>query len=284
MPGAAFMCETDGFNRPIEFEPESTPPKNFDRPIESAAPPGASDPTRETYRGWSDAYDFFNVTLFGGELPPCLITYQRSRKFYGYFAGDRFVDTDLRSSTAHIVDEIAINPAFLREQLTEHALSVLAHEMAHLKRHRMIQPPPTPGYHDKQWAAIMVDIGLIPSTTGEPGGKTTGQKVRHYVIVGGRFSLAAQELLRRGFKIRYLDREQPSPDREQPPAPNGDTETRIGGDNRRALRRARSNASKTPFSCIDCKPPENFWGKPGSDWICGRCNTRAVPSSPGGAK
>ena len=95
------MCETDGFNRPIEFEPESTPPENFDRPIESAAPPGASDPTRETYLGWSDAYDFFNVTLFGGELPPCLITYQRGRKFYGYFAGDRFIDSSALINRPH---------------------------------------------------------------------------------------------------------------------------------------------------------------------------------------
>ena len=274
------MCETDGFNRPIEFEPESTPPENFDRPIEFAAPPGASDPTRETYLGWSDAYDFLNAELFGGELPPCLITYQRGRKFYGYFAGDRFTDI-LRSSTARI-DEIAINPFYLREELTEHALSTLVHEMAHLKRHRLIEPRPTPGYHDQQWAATMIDVGLIPSTTGEPGGKTTGQKVGHYVIVGGRFSLAAQELIRRGFKIRYIDREQPSPDREQPPAPNGGTEPRTGGDNRLALRRARSKASKTPFSCVNCKPPQNFWGKPGANWICGNCNTRALPTD--GAK
>jgi hypothetical protein len=276
------MGEADGFDRPIEFEPEDTEPNNLDRPIESAAPGAPGDPTRETYLGWSYAYDFFNVTLFGAELPPCLITYQRSRKFYGYFAGDRFVDV-LRSSTTRI-DEIAINPFYLREQLTEHALSTLVHEMAHLKRHRLIEPRPTPGYHDRQWAAIMIDVGLIPSTTGEPGGKTTGQKVGHYVVVGGRFSLAAQELLRHGFKIRYLDYEQPHPDREQPPAPNGDTETRTRGDDRRALRRARSKASKTPFSCINCKPPEQFWAKPGANWICGKCNTRAMPSSPGGAK
>jgi hypothetical protein len=276
------MCEADGFDRPIEVEPENAPPKNLDRPIEFTAPEAASNPTRETYIGWSAAYDFFNTALFGGELPPCLITYQRSRKFYGYFAGDRFIDTDLRSSTARI-DEIAINPFYLREQLTEHALSTLVHEMAHLKRHRLIEPRPTPGYHDKQWAAIMIDIGLIPSTTGEPGGKTTGQKVGHYVIVGGRFSLAAQELLRRGFKIRYLDHEQPHPDRKQPPAPNGG-ETRTFGDDRLALRRARSKASKTPFSCVNCKPPQKFWGKPGAHWICGNCNTRALPFPVSGAK
>jgi hypothetical protein len=86
------MSELERLNRPIEFAPEVAGPKNFDRPIESAAPGAANDPTRETYLSWSDAYDFFNAELFGGELPQCLITYQRSRKFYGYFAGDRFVD------------------------------------------------------------------------------------------------------------------------------------------------------------------------------------------------
>ena len=260
------MCEAHGFNRPTQTEP-SERPKNFDRPIESPAPEATTDPTRETYLGWGDAYDFFNGELFGGELPPCLITYQRSRKSYGYFAGDQFVDlkllpdferllTSLKSATAGI-DEIAINPAHLHERPVEQALATLVHEMAHLKRYRLIKPRPTPGYHDRTWARIMFQVGLMPSTTGEPGEKTTGQKVSHYIIPGGRFDIAAQELLRRGFTIRYLECEQEN--------------------NELALRRERSKASKTHFSCVNCRPTQNAWAKPGAHLICGDCNTPMLP-------
>jgi hypothetical protein len=42
--------------------------------------------------------------------------------------------------------------------------------------------PPRRSYHDRQWAATMKEIGLRPSTTGEPGGKETGQSVTHYIL------------------------------------------------------------------------------------------------------
>ena len=46
-----------------------------------------TDPTRTTYQGLTEAYDFFNARLFGGRLPRCLITMQRQKAAYGYFAG-----------------------------------------------------------------------------------------------------------------------------------------------------------------------------------------------------
>ena len=39
--------------------------------------------------------------------------------------------------------------------------------------------PPIRCYQGRQWAAKMKEIGLQPSTTGEPGGKGTGQSVTH---------------------------------------------------------------------------------------------------------
>ena len=268
------MGEADGFNRRIETELEHTPPRNFDRPIESLAPSATPDPTRETYLGWAYAGDFYNVELFGGELPPFLITYQRSRKSYGYFAGDQFVDlnlvpdfarllSSLKSATAGI-DEIAINSTHLHERPVEQTLATLVHEMAHLKRYRLIKPRPTPGYHDKKWARIMLEVGLMPSVTGEPGEKTTGQKVSHYIIPGGRFEIATHELLRRGFTIRYLEFEQEN--------------------NNLTLRRERSKASKSRFSCVNCQPAQNAWAKPGAHLICGDCNTPMLPLPAGGVK
>jgi len=40
-----------------------------------------ANPTAKTYAALNRAFDFFNDRLFGGELPPCLVTLQ------GSFAG-----------------------------------------------------------------------------------------------------------------------------------------------------------------------------------------------------
>ena len=42
-----------------------------------------TDPTRTTYQGLTEAYDFFNERLFAGRLPRCLITMQRQKGAYG---------------------------------------------------------------------------------------------------------------------------------------------------------------------------------------------------------
>jgi hypothetical protein len=54
------------------------------------------------------------------------------------------------------------------------------------------------GYHNKEWAVKMRAIGLIPTHTGEPGGKETGQKVTHAIAPGGRFKRACSAFLASG--------------------------------------------------------------------------------------
>lgn len=52
----------------------------------------------------------------------------------------------------------------------------------------------------------MESIGLMPSDTGKPGGKKTGQSMADYVIPGGKFYQATQRLLASGFIVSWLDR------------------------------------------------------------------------------
>ena len=40
----------------------------------------------------------------------------------------------------------------------------------------------------------MIDIGLIPSATGLPGGKRTGQGIKHYIEPNGRFEQAFRKM------------------------------------------------------------------------------------------
>ncbi len=82
-------------------------------------------PTKQTAAELQKAYDFFNRTLFGKKLPPCLITLQRQRRSYGYFSGDRWTTEE-----GELTDEIALNAAHFIDRYLEETLSTLVHEIS----------------------------------------------------------------------------------------------------------------------------------------------------------
>src|SRR3970282_209027 len=148
--------------------------------------------TEVTYGALQSAYDHYNHTLFEDRLPQCLITLQRQKGAAGYYALDRFAD-----KAGVNVDEIALNPeGFNREPKA--VLSTLVHEMTHLQQAHFGNPP-RKGYDNKAWGVLMEATGLIPSATGVEGGKKTGQSMSHYILAGGAFELATEELLAGGF-------------------------------------------------------------------------------------
>jgi predicted SprT family Zn-dependent metalloprotease len=203
------------------------------------------NPTQRTYKTLDDAYRFFNARLFGGKLPSCLITMQRSAKSYGYFAGGRFGSMDGKEVT----DEIALNPSHFRSRTTEQSLSTLVHEMAHLEQHHFGKPGRT-GYHNKEWARMMRSVGLIPSDTGEPGGREVGQKVSHYIETYGGFHRACMELVSSGFDPLYVE---------------------LWSESDKAKRKKKA-ASKTRYTCPTCGV--NAWAKPQTALICGDCEEK----------
>jgi predicted RNA-binding Zn-ribbon protein involved in translation (DUF1610 family) len=145
-------------------------------------------PTEHAYPALQAAYDFFNKRFFGGRLPGCLITMQRRRGANGYFAFERFQGGD-----GKLWDEIAMNPMHFRNRSHNLVLSTLNHEMAHQWQHHEGHPSRRL-YHNQQWGDRMEAMGLMPSTTGQPGGRRTGQRVTHYIIPGGPFERALAEL------------------------------------------------------------------------------------------
>lgn len=158
------------------------------------------NPTEENYSELSEAYDLFNDKLFDGELPGCLITLQRKKRSMGYFSPERFVNRD-----GIKVDEIALNPSYFATRPVEDVLSTLAHEMCHQRRFRRGETPRR-CYHDRGWSAKMEEIGLIPSNTGAPGGKKTGEQMSHYIDASGKFIKVCKELLGSSFGIVWFDR------------------------------------------------------------------------------
>ncbi len=150
--------------------------------------------TLKEYQGFQRAYDFFNRELFADTLPQVLVTLQRHANTRGYFSPERF-NGRIERQTVH---ELALNPDTFTGRTDAMILSTLTHEMAHVWQETYGEPSRR-GYHNRQWASKMCEIGLQPTTTGEEGGKETGQAVTHYIIPEGRFVRAYAKLSATGF-------------------------------------------------------------------------------------
>jgi len=205
----------------------------------------------EQYQLLDSAYKLFNQKLFSNKLPQCVIVLHRKKNARGYFHAERYVDRESvkiakKKDQIKSYDELAMNPDdFDRPDIT--ILSTLAHEMAHVWRHRCADKEPSRGsYHDKLWGRKMEEIGLMPSSTGKEGGKKTGQKVTHYIIQHGKYETVCLNFLKnKSIKLSSFQLSSAS---------------------------SNSNRNKIKYSCPSCDL--NIWGKPGINIQCGECNER----------
>ena len=161
----------------------------------------STSPTQQIYSDVESAYQWFNHRLFDSRLPNCILTFQRHPKTMGYVSANRWVN---RSGTekAH---ELAINPEYLIGSTIEEVFQTLVHEQCHIWQ-VCYGSPSRRGYHNREWAIKMADIGLVPSSTGKPGGKRTGERMSDYILAGGALDTAIQDLLASGFALEWLDR------------------------------------------------------------------------------
>lgn len=194
--------------------------------------------TLDEYGAFDQAYAWFNRDLFGGSLPGCLITLQRKNGARGYFSSERFHHRVAEAAT----DEIALNPDNFIGRTDKEILSTLVHEMVHLWQYRYGEPSRA-RYHNAEWAKKMEALGLMPSSTGEPGGKKTGQAMTHYILTGGLYDVSADALLSSGLRLRWQSKQM------------------VGG--------SRAAKSKVKYTCPNCG--QNAWAKPGANLLCGEC-------------
>lgn len=158
--------------------------------------------TERAYSELQEAFDFYNQRLFDGKLPDCLITFQRGKNTMGYFSHKRFVAAD---GSGIIIDEIALNPEYFPAYPLIEVMQTLVHEQCHMWQFHFGNPS-RKTYHNAQWAAKMESIGLMPSSTGFPGGAKVGQKISDYPIPGGRFQQVTLELFQGQFALSWFDR------------------------------------------------------------------------------
>lgn len=144
-------------------------------------PANPPTPTVDQFGKYSQAWEYYNQKLFDGELSPCLLNFSRHKKrgAYGFFAAKKWHKGD------EVIHEISLCPETLSLGALE-MMQTLVHEMVHQWQEDHGSPSRN-GYHNAEWAAKMCSIGLIPTDTGEPGGKQTGQKIVDYPEVDGAF-------------------------------------------------------------------------------------------------
>ncbi|GAK50676.1 putative zinc metallopeptidase [Candidatus Moduliflexus flocculans] len=193
--------------------------------------------TSTYYLSLEQVFGVLNETLFDKRLPDVLLTMQR-RNSHGYFAPKRFQH---RQQGEMMVDEIALNPdRFDREDVD--ILAAFAHDLCHLWQ-QYYGKPGRKGYHNREWADKMIEIGLMPSHTGQPDGKQTGQRMSHYLLAGGRFERAMASLFTESH-ISWKSQSQ--------------------GEGARRIRQTRQK-----YTCPGCGL--NVWAKPAANIVCGDC-------------
>ncbi len=206
-----------------------------------ASRPRSDAPTPAQFGAYSGMFDYFNQRLFGGSLPSVLLNFSRLNRAYGFFAPERWAGNG--QQRAH---EISLNPQHIKTRSPEEVASTLVHEMVHLWQHEQGQPSRT-GYHNREWATKMLEVGLVPSDTGQPGGKQTGQHMTHYIDPKGAFACAWSSM-------------------------PGELWLPWAGIPEGERRRTPRTPSKFAYECP--KGHGKVWGKPGLDLNCGVCGKR----------
>ena len=146
-----------------------------------------------------------------------------------------------------------MNPAHFAKRSLEETLSTLVHEMVHLWQHHHGRPSGG-GYHNAEWARKMREVGLTPTSTGDPGGKDVGQKMSHLIVEGGRYQKAFALLKEQGLNDLYVERSK----KEENTA-------------------KKKAASKTKFTCPICA--QNAWAKSEALLVCGSCDVTMLSTT-----
>jgi hypothetical protein len=146
-------------------------------------------PTQAQFAAYQQLFDYFNRTLFDSSLPDCMLSFSRRRRS----SHTLFTAGQWREEAGSATPEISLNLKQMSEGEPLEIMATLVREMVHLWQEQYGQPSWN-GYYNREWAAKMVEVGLIPSATGETGGQQTGQGIKHYIEVAGRFAQAYREM------------------------------------------------------------------------------------------
>lgn len=196
------------------------------------------------YTAIDEALHYLNAKLFDGKLPDVLITLSRKPKVAAFHWHEKFRARENEEK----ISEISLNPDTFLDKTDTDILSDLAHELVHQWQH-LFGTAPRKGYHDREWASKMKEIGLYPSSTGEVGGKETGQSMSDYIIEGGKFEIVCGAFLLNRTAIFWNSIPQEKVDKKK-------------------------NKTREKFVCPTCT--QAAWAKKGANLACGDCMVKLV--------
>lgn len=221
----------------------------------------------------SDCYDRFNERLFDGRLRGCVLTFEDRGQHCGYYREGGFIGRDGEERR----DEICLNPRhFLANTGDLELLQTLVHEQVHQWQFQFGKPS-LRTYHNREWADKMLSFGLVPSDTGKPGGKMTGQKMADYPAEDGAFLKIAGEILaskrlitwyKEGVAIRRAQEYAAAPSADAPEMVATLAATLAVPDPETPTPTPKA-AGKVSYKCPKCSV--RVWGKPDLSLICGKC-------------
>ena len=218
-------------------------------------------PTEAQFTALNEAYKYFNKALFDNILPGCFLNFSRNKRSHGFFAPERWKRVGEKKHSTH---EISLTPTTLYRTPIE-IFSTLVHEQVHLWQWEFGNPS-RQGYHNKEWADKMEEVGLMPSHNGRLGGKRVGQNMTHYIIETGRYQ-AAFEAMPKDFILPFtsLDAAIMKSLLTGEPGPGAEGSS-TSAKKKKLVQKGRT---KTKYSCSGCKA--NVWGKPNLNLRCNDC-------------
>ncbi|MEM6737045.1 MAG: SprT-like domain-containing protein [Bacteroidota bacterium] len=237
-----FIAKLEGF---VEAEPKTS---------------NQMKPTKDQWSAYQQIFDYFNQELFDGKLPGVILNFSRKAKTHGFFAHKRWEGA---GGQKH---EISLNPEIMIRDPKEY-LSTLVHEMVHEWELEIEEKSPRRNYHTRVWADKMKSIGLIPSNTGEPGGKEVGQSMSHYIEPGGKYEVA-YEAMPKDYLLPFTAVEwfiKPSA-----PKIEGERSREPGKGAGASKKGVNRNQYKSKYTCPSCSI--NMWGKAGLNVKCADCD------------
>jgi predicted SprT family Zn-dependent metalloprotease len=222
-------------------------------------------PTQQQFTSLNGAYKYFNRVLFANKLPGCILNFSRLAGTHGFMAPERWKRVGEETFGTH---EISLTPTTLYRTPLE-IFSTLVHEMVHLWQWEFGEPSRN-GYHNKEWAAKMREVGLIPSDTGKPGGKETGQKMTHYIEEGGRYERAFKKMPQQ-YILPFTSLEGELMKKLLAGTGSSGTDDGEGNPKLARLRKLRPpSRKKTKYCCPGCQV--NVWGRPSLRIRCEECD------------
>lgn len=151
-------------------------------------------PTETQFAAYQQMFTYFNRRLFENSLSNCMLSFSRRR----ISSHTLFTSGQWREETGSATPEISLNFKQLNKGQPLEVMAMLVTQMVHLWQEQYGQPS-RKGYYNREWAKKMEEIGLIPSSTGLPGGNRIGQGIKYYIEVNGPF-----EQVFRGMPIDFL--------------------------------------------------------------------------------